>query len=102
VYIILVSLELPIERQAMEFGLAVNQMRRTIRDVSRALTNLLIILTRKLKSISLIEHLGILLITGKEILMEAKQILNYMEDTAASSETLSLMSRKILASQRCP
>ena len=82
----------------MEFGPAVNQMRRIIRVVLRVLTNLLIILTRMLKSISLIEHLGILLIIGKEILMEVKQTLNYMADIVGSSEMLSLISQRILAS----
>jgi hypothetical protein len=98
VYIILDTLELQIEKQVMEFGPAVNQMRRKIRVVLRVLTNLLIILTRKLKSISLIEHLGILLIIGKEILMEVKQTLNYMADIVGSSEMLSLISQRILAS----
>ena len=97
-YIILDTLELLIEKQVMEFGPAVNQMRRIIRVVLRVLTNLLIILTRMLKSISLIEHLGILLIIGKEILMEVKQTLNYMADIVGSSEMLSLISQRILAS----
>ena len=55
-YTILVILELLIEKQEMEFGPAANQMRRRIRVVSKVPTNLLIILTRKLKSISLIDH----------------------------------------------
>ena len=97
-YTILDILELLIEKQVMEFGPAVNQMRRIIRVVLRVLTNLLIILTRMLKSISLIEHLGILLIIGKEILMEVKQTLNYMADIVGSSEMLSLISQRILAS----
>ena len=97
-YIILDTLELLIEKQVMEFGPAVNQMRRIIRVVLRVLTNLLIILTRMLKSISLIEHLGILLIIGKEILMEVKQTLNYMADIVGFSEMLSLISQRILAS----
>jgi hypothetical protein len=56
VYTILVTLGLLIEKQVMEFGPAVNQMKRTTKVVLKVLTNLLIILMRKLKSISLIEH----------------------------------------------
>jgi hypothetical protein len=56
VFIIQVILESLIERQEMESGLVVNQMKKITKVVLRVHINLLNILMKKPKSISSIEH----------------------------------------------
>jgi len=56
VFIIRVTLESLIERQEMESGLVVNQMKKITKVVLRVHINLLNILMKKPKSISSIEH----------------------------------------------
>lgn len=55
-FIIQVILESLIERQEMESGLVVNQMKKITKVVLRVHINLLNILMKKPKSISSIEH----------------------------------------------
>ncbi len=81
----------------MEFGPAANQMRKITKAVLKDLTNLLIILMKKQRNISMIGHLETPLITGRGIKMEARQTLNYMVDFVVSLGMLSLINPRIQA-----